>query len=360
MKQSYRAIPLGLCGLLVFLVVPSLGAKAPASGNPVLRDRQENEEERSSEVSPPLPKGLVVHPMTGRLYLGTDQGVVASDDDGTHWKPLPTIGLGTPRVVSLALNPKDPRGLYAATDRNLFFYHEAEQRWSQVSAKLPAGTIQTLAVGREGQVFWIRTSQGLFQVPIPVGQGHVPTQDIPKAPFQQVVVLPNEPTAAQVQEIAIRYAEVMPEKIQRWRTGAALRNWIPKFTLSLDQDTDTTVVSSTSGGKTSFSVGPEDRSVGVGFGFTWDLANFIWNPDQTSIDVRSRLMVQLRQDILEEVTRLYFERKRLMAEFEGNPTQDAILQKERSLKIEEVTAQIDALTGGWFSRHIWPSAENKR
>lgn len=159
----------------------------------------------------------------------------------------------------------------------------------------------------------------------------------------------REPTIQEVQRAAIRYAEVMPQKISRWRTLSQLRNFIPRFTLSLDRDRDRTIASSTSAGKTTFSVGPEDESVSLDFGFTWDLANLVWDPAQTSIDVRSRLMVQLRQDVLEEVTRLYFQRLRLLAEFDAHPTDDPMLQRERSLRIEELTAQLDALTGGLYS-----------
>ena len=130
----------------------------------------------------------------------------------------------------------------------------------------------------------------------------------------------REPSIQQVRQAAIRYAEVMPEKIQGWRNRAVWRNFFPRFTLGLDRDKDQTIASSTSGGKTTFTVGPEDESFGLDLGFTWDLANLVWNPDQTSIDTRSRLMVQLRQDLLEEVTRLYFERKRLRLEFQGRPT----------------------------------------
>ena len=144
----------------------------------------------------------------------------------------------------------------------------------------------------------------------------------------------------------------MPDKIRGWRAGAMWRNWLPKFTVSLDRSRNQTIASATSSGHTTFSVGPEDESYKVGFGFTWDFANLVWNPDQISIDNRSRLMVQLRQDILEEVTRLYFERRRLVAEFQGNPTGDPILLHERQLRVEEATAQLDALTGGWFSLHL--------
>jgi len=63
-------------------------------------------------------------------------------------------------------------------------------------------------------------------------------------------------------------------------------------------------------------------------------------------------MVQLRQDILEEVTRVYFERSRLRAEFKANPTDDAVLQAERELRIAELTARLDGYTGGWFSEKM--------
>ncbi len=56
----------------------------------------------------------------------------------------------------------------------------------------------------------------------------------------------------------------------------------------------------------------------------------------------------LREDLLEEVTRLCFERKRLQLEFQGSPTEDPILKRERALRIQELTAHLDGLTGGVF------------
>jgi hypothetical protein len=169
---------------------------------------------------------------------------------------------------------------------------------------------------------------------------------------------PDEPTIQEVHQAAIRYAEVMPEKIRTWRTLAQIRNVIPHFTISLDRDRRSNIVSSSNRGIVTFAEGPEDRSVGVDFGFTWDLSNLIWDSAQTSIDVRSRLMVQLRRDILKEVTQLYFERLRLMAEFAANPSEDPILLRERTLRLEELTAHLDALTGGLYSKRKVLKAES--
>lgn len=158
------------------------------------------------------------------------------------------------------------------------------------------------------------------------------------------------PSIRQVQQAAIGYAEVPSEKIARWRALARWKALLPRLSLGLDQDRDRTVASATASGKTTFSIGPEDESVSLGLSLTWDLGDLIWSTDQISIDTRSRLLVKLRREILEEVTRVYFERQRLQAEFQANPTEDPILQKERRLRMEELAAQLDALTGGYFSQ----------
>jgi len=68
-------------------------------------------------------------------------------------------------------------------------------------------------------------------------------------------------------------------------------------------------------------------------------------------------MVQLRNDILDQVTKLYFERLRLKNEILQNPAQKAIQLDTRYLRLAELTANIDALTGGYLSRYIGQEAD---
>jgi hypothetical protein len=82
------------------------------------------------------------------------------------------------------------------------------------------------------------------------------------------------------------------------------------------------------------------------------LGELVWNNDQTSIDTRSRLMVQLRDDVLNEVTRLYFERKRLQAELLHSPPQGVMEKVEKELRLQELTADIDAITGFYLSMRL--------
>ena len=79
---------------------------------------------------------------------------------------------------------------------------------------------------------------------------------------------------------------------------------------------------------------------------------WIWNHYQDDIDTRSRLNTQLRLDILDEINRLYFERKRIKIDLLNNPPKESIDKIKKMMYLEELTAALDAYTGGFFSRRI--------
>ena len=74
--------------------------------------------------------------------------------------------------------------------------------------------------------------------------------------------------------------------------------------------------------------------------------------DQTTIDSRSKLMVELREDILDQVTRLYFERRRLQLELRNDLSIEPPVKIEKQLRLAELTALIDSYTGGQFGKSV--------
>ena len=286
-----------------------------------------------------------------RLFVSPGQGVWRSEDRGRSWQALPSVGLGQPVIRHLLAIPGASGDLLAATSAGLFLYTAEWHVWRPITLGLPTRDIRRLAWSPGDRTVWAATALGAIPVSLP--------PPVPSSPVPSVrQILPefgHEPTIEEVQAAAIQYAEVMPEKIARWRARAAWRGLVPTFTLGLDRDLNTTIGSSSSNGKTNFTVGPNDRSVSVDMGFTWNLADLVWNDDQTSIDVRSRLMVQLRGDVLDEVTRLYYERRRLQVEYALNAVQDPALRLERQLRLEELAAQIDALTNGIYRARMRPA-----
>ena len=102
----------------------------------------------------------------------------------------------------------------------------------------------------------------------------------------------TEPTISDVQEAAIKYAEVHPDKIKAWRESANKKALLPNVSVGLDRyvidywhwDSGTSPDTLQKG----------KDAVSWDVTMTWDMGELIWTSDQTSIDTRSKLMVQLR------------------------------------------------------------------
>ncbi|MBU1061939.1 MAG: hypothetical protein KJ952_04395, partial [Candidatus Omnitrophica bacterium] len=162
----------------------------------------------------------------------------------------------------------------------------------------------------------------------------------------------HEPSIKEMQNVAIEYAEVHPDKIREWRDRAQKKAFFPDVSVGLDRYV-TDYWHWDAGANPDVLVRGDD-AISWDVTMSWKLGELIWNDDQTSIDTRSRLMVQLRDDILDEITRTYFERRRLQIESYISPPEDLKLKLERELRIQELTADLDALTGGYFSERVKP------
>ena len=63
-------------------------------------------------------------------------------------------------------------------------------------------------------------------------------------------------------------------------------------------------------------------------------------------------LVGVQEGLLREITSLYFTRRRLMTMVTLAPPQDPNEEITEQLRLDEITANLDALTGGYFSKEI--------
>jgi hypothetical protein len=155
---------------------------------------------------------------------------------------------------------------------------------------------------------------------------------------------------------AVAMALAEPERARSFVSRARIAGWLPEFHfrvfrrfartegLTLD-DTAATV--------------PLDVSavddVRYEWRATWDLSRMVFNPDELHAHAEALRMSDVRRDIQSLVVRLYFERRRLLSGggAEDNrpaPSDPAAEDERRQLRALEVEAQLDAITGGAFSR----------
>jgi photosystem II stability/assembly factor-like uncharacterized protein len=275
------------------------------------------------------------------IYISTWKGIFLSHDDGKSWQEFPAEGLLSRKVNQILAVPGTNEVIYAATEKGLFYF--AEDKWQEVQI----GAISKVK-------FLARTKSSLY----PAGEGGLlrialNEQSLPlteKRQGKREKFNSCEPSIGQVREAAIRYAEVHPEKIADWRKRAAMQALLPRVSVDIDHDESNDYEIYTSSTKSFVFEGPDAKSDGWGVSLTWDLGNLIWNSEQTDIDVRSRLMAQLHDDILSEVNRTYFERKRLLLDLKMSPPKEEKAVLEKEIRLEELTAGLDNLTGGYFSR----------
>jgi len=275
---------------------------------------------------------------SGNLYLADSGNIYLSRDKGRAWEKLTDYGLLSKKVDYLYA-AADSR-LFTATKSGLFEYSSG--RWHELSFGLSFRQIRQIAQDNLGNLY-LACDSGIFRS----RKNFSPEKLLPPPGNERI------PTIRQVQEAAIKYAEVEPRKIIRWRKQAAKRAFLPRVSASINRDAgDLWHWESGSSTKAGDDVLIKGRdSLGWDLTLTWDLAEVIWSDAQTAIDTRSRLMVQLREDVLDEVTKIYFERIRVKQEINSLALEEKIKLQEKSLRLQELEAYLDGLTGGYFSLH---------
>lgn len=317
----------------------------PESSDPA---QQSGEGETQHPMDVPQVSDVALDPGTSppTLYLAESTGLLLSTDDGATWQRLSLAGLTSSMISRILLQHHSPLAIYAATNRGIARYEPGHERWTTMTRGILAPRVRDLSAAP--QQLWAATDRGLYLLPMPSPEIFEETQP---PPAQELLGnFSHEPAIHDVRDAAIRYAEVRPGKISAWRTQARLRALVPKF--STTADTNLTDFRHWDSGANPDSLLRGERDVDWSASMSWELGDLIWSDDQTSIDVRSKLMVQLRNDLVDEVTRTYFERRRLQIVLLTDPPTDQQKLLEKELRLQELTALIDGLTGGYFSAHM--------
>jgi len=302
-------------------------------------EQDENSENNHEELTSQVRYLVLDKNNPSRLYLATSHGVYKSQDRAKTWELFSTAGLLSLDIRSLLVTKQSL--VLAATKTGVYKYQD--NGWQELSLRLVAGEVNFLALDNQ-ETLYAACDKGLFKA--------IATEEDNSMNSAISLYYKEEPAISEVQQAAIRYAEVGPEKIKDWRKRAKIKAILPRLTLGIDRSKRTNYEIYTSATTHYVYAGPLDKNSGWDVTLSWELGDLIWNDDQTSIDVRSRLMVQLREDILDEVNKLYFERIRLRMEMDRLSIEDRVKRSEKQLRLEELTASLDALTGGYYSEYL--------
>ena len=171
-----------------------------------------------------------------------------------------------------------------------------------------------------------------------------------------------EPTVRQTQEAAVGRAGLGPGRVAGMRPRVRWRSLVPdavegryqldegasdRFNTAEDLDTDLRVLDTAT---------TTSRSEDVGgrwyLSARWDLRGLVFDPEEIDVEKLANQIADDRIDLETLVAKVYFARRRLQVELLLLPPNSAMDAAPLYLDLRELTAQLDALTGGWFGREL--------
>lgn len=286
-----------------------------------------------------------------RVYVTFDKDILYSDDGAKSWNNFPCAGLKG--VINYLLISVKNKSIFCATDKGVFEFINEKSLWLELYKGMAKSlNVRRAIFGSEDEKTLLAvTDNGLYS--FEAGDYLMNKYpDIDKSLKTLKTAFDDEPTFRELQLAAIRFCDVSPDKIRNWQRDSRVRAIVPKLSFGMANRRSSNTEIYTSATKDYVTVGPDDTYNAFDVSVSWDLGNLIWSDVQTSIDVRSRLMVQLRNDILDDLRRAYYERKRLQFELMTSPPKDMSAKFEKDLRLGELTQAIDDLTGSYLSEHI--------
>lgn len=161
-----------------------------------------------------------------------------------------------------------------------------------------------------------------------------------------------EPDVAEVRAAAVRRAGLDPERAAGWARRARWAGAVPELTVrvtrALARD-ENLAIETEAVGRLRIATG---HDLVVEARASWDLGRLVFDPAELRAAREGARLAAERLDLESEVTRLYYQRRRLQMDWILDPPDDPAESARRRLELDELTAALDALTGGWFSREI--------
>ena len=237
---------------------------------------------------------------------------------------------------------------WLATDRGLLVASNLRGPWHRANASVGSDAIYALETG-EG-VLYAGSDNGLAVAErAPVFSA--------SAEVAQPIIDPSEPDVHRVHRAALRYLSLDPARIAALRRGVSRRGWFPTLSFRATHDRDRRRRSDydeafVSGEMRRFNDRDQDRSRDLQFQLTvsWDFGEIAYHPESIDVSREAREIIELRDDVLDEITQLYFERRRVLAALASQL--DSPAASELRLRAAQLAAGIDAWTDGWYGRQL--------
>jgi len=261
------------------------------------------------------------------------------------------IELGAGRLFALA---NAGGRIFAAGEGGLYAFSEAAPSAGAGRQEL---SVPAYGLAVSGDELLVATERGVAAFALAARASAEPSA---REPERALRIAPTRARASHIQQLqraVLAYLELSPSRMAELGTRAQRAGLWPELRTSLvyNRDTNRGVTHDevfTSGVQRRLldSGSDLDRGYDVGLSLVWDLSELASPDDALAISRERRSLVTLRDQVLERVNHLYFQRLRLLAQLDLLDAAEAAKRAELELDAAEIAAQLDAWSGGLFTR----------
>ena len=170
----------------------------------------------------------------------------------------------------------------------------------------------------------------------------------------------REPSVLDVQSAAARFARVHPDFYDGWIAQSHFAYLLPntlqgRVRNTADDNRDLRTTSSGTGSLSDLVSNGDQTQLELRVG--WDLSRLVYNRESVAAARQIERIVNQREDLLTTVNKLYFARRQLQVDMVLEPANSVERALKQQLRLDGLTADLDALTGGWFSRQLAAATE---
>jgi hypothetical protein len=247
--------------------------------------------------------------------------------------------------------------LFAQTANDSYEYDFSNEKWAEIPAAPELTGERMLSINDGPRAGLLTVSEGgIFYYPLTPEIRIAPPsfEWTPEKIFLFRELIAREPSFREFQEAVIRYNDLGDGKIRRWQIASRLRALLPSISFGKDFTSKRTIdVQKTSTySPIDYITGPDDTTAGWDLRVSWSPSDLIYNTAQTSIDSRSKIDAEFRKNLLAEVVRVYYERRRTQMEIISSSELSEPEYLERLVRLDELTSRLDTFSGGYFSARL--------
>lgn len=164
--------------------------------------------------------------------------------------------------------------------------------------------------------------------------------------------LAGEPSLRELERAALRLADADAEGADGWMGSANWSAVLPVVKVVAEHDLERDESLDRYQDEPDRWGADTDRDLGFQVSAQWNLPELVFNPDEVRIYGALANRATRREALLTTLVGYYFERRRLQLAELLQPAPDLARELERRMRVEELTAVIDALTGGLLARTL--------